>query len=332
MSKELPCPPPPLPPPPSPQPGPTPAASPASADRPDPSPAPSLPLESPPSSAAATGAGELSNTQVDAVDASQSSAAGLTSPADADADADAAAAAEPAAHAPKVVLCPYCGQTQTPSHKCNACGGLFEPLSRRATQIAMGPWFLRDKHQPFRPGFSYTVLRQLITAGRISPTTVLRGPTTRQFWSIARNVPGVAHLLGYCHHCGIHVPTDPSPPNCPSCDARFKSVRQRNELGLQFPTRRAAESAQRALNRILGIAPVPADAAGRASDPGSGGSRRSSRDAEGKLRKSRSGSKDKPENPELSEAMSDADQQELAAAAAAARGAGPRLGSAGNGL
>ena len=147
---------------------------------------------------------------------------------------------------PRVVLCPYCGQTQQPGSKCVACGGLFEPLSRRATQIGMGPWYLRDKAQPFRPGCSYPVLVKMIETGRIKPTTVLRGPTTRQFWSIARNVPGIAHLLGYCHRCAQHVSTSAS--ECPHCGAQFKAVKQRNELGLQFPNRRAAEAAAGGIN------------------------------------------------------------------------------------
>jgi len=155
---------------------------------------------------------------------------------------------------PKVVLCPYCGHAQQQDDKCSSCGGLFEPLSRRATQIAMGPWTVRNKTHPFRPGCSYEVLVQMIESGRVGPMTVLRGPTTRQFWSVARNVPGVAHLLGYCHACGAHVAKDDK--RCPSCDAVFRAVKQRNEMGLQFPNRRAAEAAQRSLNRLLGLAPA----------------------------------------------------------------------------
>ncbi|MEM8737411.1 MAG: hypothetical protein AAGG38_02895, partial [Planctomycetota bacterium] len=166
---------------------------------------------------------------------------------------------------PRVVLCPYCGYTQKgDTEKCGDCGGLFEPLSRRATQIAMGPWTLRDKAHPFRPGCSYPVLVKMIEAGRVTPMTVLRGPTTRQFWSIARNVPGVAHLLGYCHACGKHV--NPTDTNCPHCAAVFRGVKTRNELGLQFPTRRAAESAQRSLNRILGVDPEEGDGPADGSD------------------------------------------------------------------
>lgn len=177
--------------------------------------------------------------------------------------------AKPKAKKAKVVLCPYCGHAQQQVEKCTSCGGVFEPLSRRATQIAMGPWTIRNKKHPFRPGCSYEVLVQMIEGGRIGPMTVLRGPTTRQFWSVARNVPGVAHLLGYCHACGAHVSKEDK--RCPSCDAVFRAVKQRNEMGLQFPNRRAAEAAQRSLNRLLGLTP---------EEPEEGTSENASADAE----------------------------------------------------
>src|SRR5690606_17226582 len=75
--------------------------------------------------------------------------------------------------------------------------------------------------------------------------TVLRGPTTKQFWSIARHAPGVAHLLGYCHTCGEHV--QPTAKLCPACGTSFGEVPQRNELGLAYPTPLAAQRAQREL-------------------------------------------------------------------------------------
>ncbi|MEL7087360.1 MAG: hypothetical protein AAGL98_02780 [Planctomycetota bacterium] len=200
---------------------------------------------------------EPTQTQADADDTAETPAAATATSADAQPDKTPA---KPKRR-PKVILCPYCGHTQAPRDKCVSCGGLFEPLSRRATQIAMGPWTVRDKAQPFRPGCSYEVLKKMIEAGRIGPTTVLRGPTTRQFWSIARNVPGVAHLLGYCHGCGKHVPKE-GLGACPHCATPFKGVRQRNELGLQFPHRRAAEAAQRTLNRLIHGTPAPAPAPG----------------------------------------------------------------------
>lgn len=171
------------------------------------------------------------------------------------------------AREPKAILCPYCGLMQPPPtgvtpqakgdsgsgmgglQRCAACGGLFDALSRKATQIAMGPWYIRDKANPFRPGCSFEVLKKQIEAGRIKATTVLRGPTTRQFWAIARNTPGVGHLLGYCHRCGAKV--DKTDVACPECAEPFMEPDERNELGLQFPTKHAVEQAQKSLEREL---------------------------------------------------------------------------------
>ncbi len=167
-----------------------------------------------------------------------------------DVSSDAASPApddgSPRVGAPEITLCPYCGHANTQSEKCSSCGGLFEPLSLKATQIAMGPWFIRDKKNPFRPGCSFETLRRMADSGKLKPTTVLRGPTTRQFWSVARNVPGVAHRLGYCHNCNAHV--DPNAAACPACQAAFGTPAERNELGLQYPTQVKARSAQKRLD------------------------------------------------------------------------------------
>lgn len=175
-------------------------------------------------------------------------------------------AAKPKRKKLKAVLCPYCGHTQKQrpgepvradgrvvGQRCDTCGGLFEPLSRKATQIAMGPWYLRDKRNPFRPGCSFDVVEKLIKLGQIGPTTVMRGPTTRQFWSIARNIAGVSHRLGFCHACGAKFDPDDEPTHCPICEVEFKTPKHRNELGLAYPNRRAAESAQRSLDRQLAL-------------------------------------------------------------------------------
>ena len=58
---------------------------------------------------------------------------------------------------------PALGIADTPE-KCEECGGLFEPLSRQATQISMGPWYIRDRNNPYRPGCSYEVLLKQIEA------------------------------------------------------------------------------------------------------------------------------------------------------------------------
>lgn len=131
----------------------------------------------------------------------------------------------------KLILCPYCGNTQyEPEDHCTNCGGLFDTLSRKVTQQTMGPWFVRERRNPFRPGCSYDVLKRQIERGRIKASTILRGPTTRQFWTAARRVPGVGHLLGYCHECGEHV--EPTDTKCPHCNASFRIKSHRDTLGL----------------------------------------------------------------------------------------------------
>ena len=130
----------------------------------------------------------------------------------------------------QAIVCPYCGAEQPPAERCGSCGGVFEPLSRQASQNQMGPWYLRDERHPFRPGCSYATLRRLAARGVIRPDTVLRGPTTRQFWARAIHVPGVAHLLGECHNC--HAPAQPDDYMCASCGVVFSTPEDRQFLGL----------------------------------------------------------------------------------------------------
>ncbi|MEO0475087.1 MAG: zinc ribbon domain-containing protein [Planctomycetota bacterium] len=118
-----------------------------------------------------------------------------------------------------------------------------------------GPWHVRDKHQPFRPGCCYDVVKNMAKAGKIKSTTVMRGPTTRQFWSIARNVPGVAHLVGYCHECGHHV--SPSDAKCGECGAIFSEPRERDSLGLAYKTDEEAELGQKMLQAEINGEPMP---------------------------------------------------------------------------
>ena len=129
----------------------------------------------------------------------------------------------------RAVLCPYCGGSAM-GGRCDACGGLLDPLSLQATQNQMGPWFIRDPANPFGPGCAYATLRRLAERGRLTGQTVIRGPTTRQFWSFARNVRGVAHLLGECHNC--HEPAGADEYMCRSCGAVFEPPRDRQRFGV----------------------------------------------------------------------------------------------------
>ncbi len=133
-------------------------------------------------------------------------------------------------------LCPYCGHGHALAPdkprplQCESCKGRFEPLSRQATQNAMGPWQIRDAEQPFRPPCSYETIARLAQRGKITPTTIVRGPTTRQFWAYARDTPGIAAILGLCHSC--HTAVSPDDRACPSCEAELQPKTDRQQLGL----------------------------------------------------------------------------------------------------
>jgi|TARA_R110000782_G_scaffold20675_19_gene55904 hypothetical protein len=131
---------------------------------------------------------------------------------------------------PRAVLCPYCGGVTAQTGRCTACGGRFDPLSRQATQNHMGPWAIRDDRAPHRPGCTYETLCRLIDAGSVGLDSVVRGPSTRQFWTLARHTPGVSHRLGVCHNCREPVARDAF--QCPSCHAPFTVDRDRQHLGV----------------------------------------------------------------------------------------------------
>ncbi|MBL8759973.1 MAG: hypothetical protein JNL50_01605 [Phycisphaerae bacterium] len=127
-------------------------------------------------------------------------------------------------------LCPYCGAITPAGSRCSHCRGLLDPLSRQATTNTMGPWFIRDDAQPFRPGCSYHTLVSLIDRGKITRTTIIRGPSTRQFWMFAGKAPGVAHRLGVCHSCQEESSADDFA--CNNCGAVFTAEEDRQRLGL----------------------------------------------------------------------------------------------------
>src|SRR5690606_35092967 len=84
--------------------------------------------------------------------------------------------------------------------------------------------------QPFRPGCSFATVRKMIERGQIARRTILRGPTTRQFWTFADRTPSVANLLGMCHNC--HAEVAPEAFLCAACGASFTPETDRQYLGL----------------------------------------------------------------------------------------------------
>lgn len=155
--------------------------------------------------------------------------------------------------------CPYCGHLKdtAKADRCSHCNGLFEPLSQMATQLAMGPWYVRDENRPFMPGFSETILRQQVRTGKITAQTVLRGPTTNQFWTSAGDAQGVSRLMGTCHAC--HQGVDPRDTSCPSCKADLSLPTDVDSLGLRYTDHQSrAEAKKRIAEARASTAPQPA--------------------------------------------------------------------------
>ncbi|MEM1424572.1 MAG: hypothetical protein AAGH64_11295, partial [Planctomycetota bacterium] len=137
----------------------------------------------------------------------------------------------PSDHAGRPAVCPYCAEELTSVARCASCKGMLDPLSRQASQNAMGPWAIAGGPNARVPGCSFATLRTLIARGRVTGDSVLRGPTTRQFWMRADHAPGVAALLGICHACKARV--QPSDSACASCEAALHvAPTDRQHLGL----------------------------------------------------------------------------------------------------
>ncbi len=166
------------------------------------------------------------------------------------------------------MLCPYCGNYSGSKKECDRCRGVFEPLSRQASQNGMGPWYFRDESNPFRPGCSYATMRMLVMRKRIVAESVLRGPPTRQFWTFAKNTPGIAHLLGECHAC--HRAAIAEAAHCPHCNASFGVEEDRQYLGLaearMIPGQGVPEPVARVARAVSAAESAPSAPAGGAFD------------------------------------------------------------------
>ncbi|MFN3166002.1 MAG: hypothetical protein ACE37H_02945 [Phycisphaeraceae bacterium] len=153
--------------------------------------------------------------------------------------------------------CPYCGHTppSPDATRCDQCGGLFEPLSRKATQLAMGPWFVRDEARPFMPGFNETILRHQVASGRVKADTIVRGPTTHQFWVRADQAPGLSRLLGRCHACGGNVST--TDETCGACQTDLSLPKAVDRLGLSYLDPAERQQVQAEIDALRTGSPPP---------------------------------------------------------------------------
>ncbi|MDP6541433.1 MAG: hypothetical protein QF444_03260 [Phycisphaerales bacterium] len=130
----------------------------------------------------------------------------------------------------RILACPLCGETQYEQSECKKCGSALDADGLLLAESSIGPWFIRDEDNPFSPGMTYDILISKIREESVQPYSLVRGPTTRQLWKVAKYVPGIAHLLGRCHKCKAHV--DPKNRSCSDCGEAFGGFRDRNNMGL----------------------------------------------------------------------------------------------------
>lgn len=89
------------------------------------------------------------------------------------------------------------------------------PSTRRSTGERIGPWFVLQRKNPTAPGLRLSVLLTLARRGHVTPKSIVRGPTTGQFWRYAAQVKGLSRVFGLCWHCGASV--SPDATTCPKC-------------------------------------------------------------------------------------------------------------------
>lgn len=130
----------------------------------------------------------------------------------------------------RILVCPVCGEAQQETSVCRECDNSLDTDGLLYAESSIGPWWVRDKKYPFKPGMTYDHIAEMAKNGEIALHSIIRGPTTRQLWKVARRVQGIAHLLERCHKCGEHVGMDAR--ECSACQATFFSYRDRNNLGL----------------------------------------------------------------------------------------------------
>jgi hypothetical protein len=145
-------------------------------------------------------------------------------------------------------LCCICGHDKTGADECPECDTVFSP-PEEATRITLGGWFVHGKQHAFKPGMSYEQLRKEAELGGVTSRTIVRGPTTEQFWKLAKNTQGVAHLTGFCHQCGTKAQAGDA--SCASCKASFAVPADADWVGLRYPTADSAAGAQQHLDEEL---------------------------------------------------------------------------------
>jgi hypothetical protein len=113
-------------------------------------------------------------------------------------------------------VCPFCGTIlEKQEGPCPRCALDDTPQTRQSTRSRLGPWYVLQTRNPYAPGMKFSTLLALIRRGQVTAKTVIRGPTSSQFWRFAGRVRGISREFGLCWSCGGSV--QPVPGNCPHC-------------------------------------------------------------------------------------------------------------------
>jgi len=113
-------------------------------------------------------------------------------------------------------VCPFCGLLhENAGGTCPRCNMEDTPVTREATQAKLGGWFVYQARNPAAPGMNFVTLLGLIERGRVNRKSILRGPTTAQFWRYATRVKGISREFGLCWNCGGEIRS--TARVCPKC-------------------------------------------------------------------------------------------------------------------
>jgi hypothetical protein len=111
--------------------------------------------------------------------------------------------------------CPSCGQLiRRTASVCDQCGQDLSPKMLLKMQAHCGPWYVLEHVRPF-PGVTLERLVLQARRGVLTPTTIIRGPTTYHQWRFAAETPALSKHLGVCWRCQGAV--SPADQQCPLC-------------------------------------------------------------------------------------------------------------------
>lgn len=115
--------------------------------------------------------------------------------------------------------CVSCGQlARRNAATCPSCGESLTPDMLKKMQAHAGPWYVLEHVRPF-PGVTFERLLRQIKRGVLTPSTIVRGPTTNHQWRYAAETPGLSKHLGLCWNCQTNVGSGEG--TCLACGANL---------------------------------------------------------------------------------------------------------------